>query len=273
MTDSAPPFFTRYGFSRTGDSETPLIIQPYPEIGEAGVLRATIIASAIDLVGGLLTREIAGVDALMTSDLSLRIPHPEMPARLLVQAERIRTGRKLVTTGTRIQTDLGESGAATDFAYGETTFVRVPRAPEDAPPLEALQTPAIIESHPLQQPLASEVGIQTRVDSPGRVELALRPALLNPEGIMQGALVALLIECAALDLAGRTQEPAAAARFAVSGLDLRFLSSASVGPVLGKASWIGQPEARMIRVELRDHGRENRLTASALVNVLALPES
>ena len=53
----APPFYTRYGFERLG--ETDLAIVPYPEICVAGTLRATVIASAIDLVGGFRTRDIA----------------------------------------------------------------------------------------------------------------------------------------------------------------------------------------------------------------------
>ncbi len=269
MSEAAPPFFTRYGFSRTGNPEKPLVIEPYPAICAGGALRATIIASAIDLVGGLFTREIAGVDALMTSDLSLRIPEPGVPARLLVHGERIRTGRKLVTTGVRIEAE------GRPFAYGETTFVRVPRTPENAPPLEDLQTPAVIEKHPLTAPLAEEVGIEA--EAAGRVRLALRPALLNPEGIMQGALVALVIECAALSLADSSRSgaetSAPATQHAVSSLDLRYLSSTSFGPVIGEAKWLGPAEARMIRVELRDHGHENRLTASALLGVKAVPSA
>lgn len=269
MSETAPPFFTRYGFSRTGNPESPLVIEPYPEICAGPALRATIIASAIDLVGGLLTREIAGVDALMTSDLSLRIPEPGVPTRLRVHAERIRTGRKLVTTGVRIESE------DRLFAYGETTFVRIPRAKENAPPLEALQTPAVIEKNPLTAPLAEEVGIRLEASVPGRVRLELRPALLNPEGIMQGALVALVIESAALSLAdgslSGTDAAAAATLHAVSSLDLRYLSSTSVGPVVGEARWIGPAEAQMIRVELRDQGRDNRLTASALLAVKACP--
>ena len=271
MPEAALPFFTRYGFSRTENPDAPLVIEPYPEICTGPALRATIIASAIDLVGGLFTREIAGVDALMTSDLSLRIPEPSVPGRLLVHGERIRTGRKLVTTGVRIE------GERAPFAYGETTFVRVHREKEDAPPIEALETPAVIPNNPLTTPLDQEVGIQVEREHPGKILLDLRPALLNPEGIMQGALVDLVVECAALSLAegARPKETPPTARHAVTGLDLRYLSSSSVGPVVGEACWLGPPRAEMMRVEMRDQGRANRLTASALIAVrdLSAPSS
>ena len=54
--DPEPPLFTRYGFTRTGLPDAPLRIEPYPAIATHGALRATVVASAIDLVGG------AGVD-------------------------------------------------------------------------------------------------------------------------------------------------------------------------------------------------------------------
>ena len=96
-----PPFFTRYGFTRTGDPEAPLELAPYPAVCAHGALRATVLASAIDLVGGFTTREVAGSDATFTSDLSLRVVRPGVPARLLAHAEPLRVGRRLVTTGVR----------------------------------------------------------------------------------------------------------------------------------------------------------------------------
>ena len=85
---TAPPFFTRYGLTRTPDPDAPLVVEPYDEICRAGVLRATVVASAVDLVGGFVTRALAGVDATFTADLSLRIPAPGRPARRMLDANR-----------------------------------------------------------------------------------------------------------------------------------------------------------------------------------------
>lgn len=254
---SDPPFYTRYGFARTGDRNAPLTIDAYPEIGHAGALQATIIASAIDLVGGLHTREIAGVDATFTADLSLRIPRPAMPPRLLARGTLLRSGRRLVTTGVSIEAE----GKA--YAYGTTTFTRIPRDPTQAPDLASLSLPERIEQHPLDRPLIQEVGVETVEARSGHVRLPLRPALLNPEGIMQGALVALIVESAALALA----EHAASSPQVVTEMDLRYLAAASQGPCEARAEWIGGTEGQMLRVELRDTGRADRLTTAALVRV------
>jgi len=261
MEPKSPPLFTRYGFSRPSAAPDTLTIEPYPQICVNGTLRATIVASAIDLVGGLMTREIAGVDATFTSDLSLRVPLPSSPARLKANGTRIREGKRLVTTGVRLlQGD-------TVYAYGETTFARIPRAPEDAKSVAELSTPLEIPSHPLAKPLAEEVGIEVIDAAQGHVSLVMRPALRNPEGVMQGALVALVVECAALAASeARGERPRV-----VTEMDLRYLAAASKGPVVSAASWIGVPDANMLRVELRDAGQDNRLTTTALVRLSELP--
>ncbi|MAG31372.1 MAG: hypothetical protein CL908_10845 [Deltaproteobacteria bacterium] len=257
-TSPSRPFYTRYGFSRTGESAAPLSIAPYPELCTGGALRATIVASAVDLVGSLFTREVAGTDATFTSDLSVRIVRPHIPERLLAHGERLRAGRRLVTTGVRLE------AAGEAYAYGETTFSRIARESDTPPDLATLSLPNTIERHPLSRPLDEEVGIEVVDAATGSVRLPLRPALLNPEGVMQGALVALVAECSALTLAGHARR----SQQVITELDVRYLSAVSVGPVEGRAAWIGGSEAGMLRVVLRDLGRGDRLTTTALIRVV-----
>ncbi len=257
-----PPFYTRYGFSRTSGTGADLAIAPYPELAVEGTLRATVVASAIDLVGGFHTREIAGTDATFTSDLSLRIPNPGMPEKIEARGELLRAGRRLITTSVTLETD------GVPYAYGTTTFSRIARRGDEAPDIASLSTPVVIERHPLDRPLIEEVGIEVIEPASGLVRVPLRSALLNPEGVMQGALVALVVECAALALADAGLPGAQV----VTELDLRYLASASIGPVESHAVWVGRPADRMIRVELRDSGRENRLTTLALLRVAGAPE-
>jgi acyl-coenzyme A thioesterase PaaI-like protein len=259
------PLFTRYGFARTGDTAAPLTIEPYPAICTNGALRATVVASAVDLVGGLHTRAIAGTDATFTSDLSIRIPRPDTPEALVARGETLRVGRRLITTRVVLSPRGPGEEAGTDacYALGETTFTRISRPPEEAPDIRRLSLPESIPRHPLDRPLDEAVGVHTVDATRGRVELPLRSGLLNPEGVMQGALVALVVECAALSIAAEH----AGEQAALTELDLRYLASASVGPVYSQASWIGPAAERMLRVELRDAGREDRLTATALVRI------
>ena len=257
---AAPPFYTRYGFTRTGEPDAPLLVEAYPEICVGNTIRATVVASAIDLVGGFFTRALAGTDATFTSDLSLRIPNPGRPETLLARGEPLRSGRRLVSTGVSLF-DGDEV-----YAYGQTTFARIPREGADPPDLDALSTPLVIERHPLSRPLDQEVGVEVLDASRGLVHLAFRRALLNPEGVLQGALVALLAECSALALANDTFD----AEHVVCEMDLRYLASAAIGPVEGRAQWIRSPAARMLAVRLCDLGRDARLTTTALVRVVEI---
>ena len=251
MTDEAPPFFTRYGLSRTGDPDAPLAIEPYPEIVRGGTLLPTVIASAVDIVGSLHARELAGNDATFTTDLSIRAPARFVPGRVVARGEILRSGRTTITSGVRLEAE------GRPFAYGESSFIRMPRRQE---PREPVGMPEVIPSHPLERPLAEEVGVGVLDAAAGLVGVELRPALQNGEGVMQGALVALLAEVAAETLA---EHHHGAARI-VTELDVRYLAGARVGPIEAQAHWVGEPDAGMQRVALRDRGNGDKRTAVVL---------
>lgn len=253
------PFYTRYGLMRTGDREAPLVVTPYPEICRHGQLRATVVAAVVDIVGSLFTREAAGTDIVSTTDLSIRMPRRGPPADLLTHGRVLRQGRTGVTTA--VELFAGEQL----WAYGETTFVRQPRAADSGISPADLALPLRFARHPLSRPLEDEVGVEIVDAARGEVELVLRPPVLNREATLQGALVALLVERAAEAIAeSRLGQPQR-----VTELDLRYLSTAKVGPVRSRAAFIGEAEDGMLRVELRDTGHEDRLTATALLRVAA----
>lgn len=254
-----PPFFMRYGISRTGDAEAPLVIEPYPEVCRGGVLRPTVLAAAVDAVGSLFARDSAGADGVFTTDLSVRAPARALPKRIVARGELLRAGRSLISSEVVLQAD----GAP--FACGQTTFQRVPRP--DASPApgarEPVRLPEVLDHFPLERPLAEEAGVVVADASRGRVELPLSAALLSPQGVMQGALVALVIEEAALALG----EYGGAGPHFVTELDVRFLAAGRDGPIVSSASWVTDRDGEMIRIALRDAGRGDRITTAGLARV------
>ena len=260
MKGAAPPFFARYGMTRTDDPEAPLLVDPYPEIGHRGVLRRAVIAAAIDIVGSLHARELAGSDATFTTDLSVRAPNLASPKSLVARGTPLRTGRSLITSGVVLEAD----GAP--VAYGQTTFMRVARRGDDAVDERDLAMPEVIHQIPLERPLVEEVGIEVVDPARGRVEVELRDALRNPEGVMQGALVALLAEVSAETLADCAHvEPQV-----VTEIDVRYLATSRVGPITAESKWIGDPESGMLRTQLRDRGNDDRLTAAVLLRTASV---
>lgn len=252
-------FFMRYGVSRTGDPGAPLVIEPYPEVCRGGVLRATVLAAAVDMVGSLFARESAGRDGIFTIDLSVRAPARPAPKRIVAHGELLRAGRSLIASEAVLDAD----GAA--FGYGQTTFQRVPRpgSSSASEEREATGLPEVLAHVPLERPLAEEAGVVVVDASGGRVELPLGAALLSPQGVMQGALVALVVEEAALALA----EHGEAGLHVVTELDVRYLAAGRQGPMVSSAHWVAGREGGMIRITLCDAGRGNRITTAALARV------
>jgi acyl-coenzyme A thioesterase PaaI-like protein len=258
-----PPFYTRYGIARTGDAARPLVIEPYAHVCHAGVLRATVIAAAVDIVGSLFAREIAGSDSLFTTDLSVRAPARSAPERVELCGRLLHAGRSVIASEALLEAD------GVPFAFGQTTFRRMPRPDARPGDVERLALPEHFERVSLERPLVAEVGPAIVDASRGRVELPLRDALRNPEGGMQGALVALLVEVAALARADHE----ASAVHVVTELDLRYLASGRVGPIVSSAAWVAGRVSEVLRVELVDRGRDDRLTTTALVRVAPAPDA
>ncbi|MFO0690377.1 MAG: hypothetical protein U0900_16875 [Myxococcota bacterium] len=263
--EPAAPFYTRYGIARTGDRDAPLAITPYPHVCRAGQLRTTVLAAAVDIAGSLFTREHAGNDVLFTTDLSVRAPAGTPPKQILVRGRVLRVGRTGVTTAVALcdRDAADRAGDEAVWAYGETTFARVARAEGAVVTAADLALPKVFASNPLTRPLEEEVGIRVVDAARGEVELELRRAVLNHERTLQGALVALLVERAGEVLG----ESRLGAPQRITELDLRYLSTAKVGPVRSGAFFVGDPVQGMLRVELRDAGREDRVTATAFLRI------
>ena len=152
-----PPFFMRYGISRTPNPALPLVIEPYPEVCYRGALRPTVVAAAVDLVGSFFAREVAGTDALLTTDLSVRAPARPAPGRMTTQGRSLRVGRSVITSEAVLQV------AGAPAAYGQTSFRRVPRpASAPAPPgPSTLAVPEEFSCVPLDRPLVAIIDTGT----------------------------------------------------------------------------------------------------------------
>jgi acyl-coenzyme A thioesterase PaaI-like protein len=159
-----------------------------------------------------------------------------------------------------------ETGAL--FAYSQVGFVRMPRRPGDPPKPNMTESAQHWgEREQLTSLLAEAAGARIVHAATGHVEVALDDSLRNPAGAMQGAMVALVGELAAEELAGH----ALGAPQVVTDLDVRYLAMGRVGPVVSRASFIGPPASGSIRIELRDEGNAGRLIAAMLARTAPAP--
>jgi acyl-coenzyme A thioesterase PaaI-like protein len=116
-----------------------------------------------------------------------------------------------------------------------------------------MRTPGMIEL-----PFPEHVGAS--ILEPGVVEMERTPFVVQAAGSLQGGAVALLGELAAESLTGSP----------VVDLDIRYLNSVRVGPGRATATLLGQG---VVRVEVRDQGRDHRLTALVVARVAPDPRS
>ena len=118
----------------------------------------------------------------------------------------------------------------------------------------------------LSRPLRDEAGIAVLDPTSGVVEVDVTPGLRNPAGTLQGAMVALVAEVAAEELASaRFDLPAV-----VIDLDLRYLAQTGAGPVRSRCCLLGNGPDAPIQVELFDRSSD-RLTTLVYARTAVVP--
>ncbi len=204
----------------------------------------SVLLTVADCIAGASAMQATTPQLAVTLDMALHLVAEPPGSTLDVTARVVKQGRSTVATEVRFL------GADTDqlVALGYLTFMASPR-PEDASP----PVPRGMHVHgTLVGDFAGALGLDDR--GSGIVEVPRRPFVVQAAGSVQGGVVALLGEVAAESLAGRP----------VVDLDLRFLAAIRVGPGRATASWLGDD---LIRVEIRDVGRGNRLAALTIARL------
>jgi len=243
LDDSVPG---RFGIAAHVDAAgLHLVLRTQPEVLHHGVVRASVLAYAVDACAGIAVDEDPEVWTL-TTDLSLRmrpIPAPEIAE---ATCTIVRRGRRSTTSTFEVVAHDGTAVAA-----GAIGFAAVPRRDGDPPkpffPPEVAARMFTGQST-LTEPLREAAGIQVLDAGAGVVEVDVTPELRNPAGTLQGAMVALVAEVAAEELAATRSD----APMVVTELDLRYLAQAPVGPVRTRTRPLGPAADDPMQIELID---------------------
>ncbi len=225
-------------------------VQVVPELHVPGtqVLRASALAMWTDVLTGLLAMASVTDRVPVTLDLAVEVPAPVVGCPvLLARARTLKAGRSVVVLGL----EFCEQGRPGTVAFGTAAFMPSPDASFQLPALADVVGPMGTALGPLQLPLAQRADC-TRTGS-GTARMQRRPDGLNATDTINGALLALVTEEAALSAA-----PDGAV---VSSLALRYLRAARTGPVTACAVRHGQ----VSRVEVRDDGNDDRQVVVATV--------
>jgi acyl-coenzyme A thioesterase PaaI-like protein len=236
-----------------GEGELHMQLRPRAEILRHGAVRASVLALMIDVVAGIVLDDDPGVWTL-TSDLSVRMRPIPAPESIATRTTILRRGLRSAAAMVDLVNEQGDL-----VATGAIGFSKVQRRDGD-PPKPPIAFDRITEmfdgSSTLTHPLREEAGIRVLDAMRGAVEMPLTPAVRNPAGTLQGAMVALLAEAAAEEMASaRFDVPAV-----VTDLDLRYLAQTGDGPVRTECRMLGDGPNAPMQVELFDVSRDRRTT-------------
>lgn len=228
-----------------------------------GVLRLSVLTFLVDVSAGV-TLDTDPASWTFTTDLSLRMPVRPAPAKVTATTTILRQGRRSAHGLVEVVDERRQLVAA-----GAIGFAHVRRKDDDPP--KPIVSPELIAgrfrgTERLSRPLREEAGIVPVDPASGVVEIAVRPEVCNPAGTLQGAMVALVAEAAAEDLA----TSAAGRPMVVAEIDIRYLAQAKVGPVRTRARLLGRDPADPVEVRLIDEA-SGRLTTLVYARARPVP--
>jgi uncharacterized protein (TIGR00369 family) len=259
-----------------GNAVVRMPVSPAVTAADGGV-RAGVLATLVDVVGGVAALRMVGSDWPATADLTLQVVRPLTGPVVEARGTVVRKGHTtLVLEATVYDAPARVSAAGIDRiptpgAWATMTFAILPgrrrrstvAVPDDLPDRWTL------DGRGFDRPILDALSITVADAAGGAVSMPVSEYLHNSVGAVQGGAMAVLGEAAAaaaLGAAGGGPDPV------VRDLCLTYLALGRVGPMVSRTSVLQPPDGssggRAV-VELLDRGAEDRLTT--LVQVGAEP--
>jgi uncharacterized protein (TIGR00369 family) len=254
----------------TSDTSATARVTVTPHLtGGDGGLRAGVLATLVDLVGGFLGVRVLQPDWMATADLTVQVVRPVTGPVVEARASVLRRGRTtLVIEAFIFSLPEDPSEARVDdgdpAAWATLTFAILPasggtptlQVPTDAPNRWSLSGSGF------DGPIADALLIADEDAAEGRFSMPRHPYLLNSLGAVQGGAMALLAETAA---AGALSTAAGIdpSQVVVTDLRVAYLALGRVGPIVSRATVLeghDGPAGLSATVELIDSGADDRLT-------------
>jgi acyl-coenzyme A thioesterase PaaI-like protein len=212
-------------------------------------VRLSILATWTDIVSGLLAAEVLSPRVPVTLELDVHLFRPPEGLRTVhAHGRMLKAGRSVVAVAVDLLADDGEP-----VGQGGASFMAAPDPGRTMPTADAVAA-ATRQGGPLQVPFAERAACERR--APGVAVLARREDGLNASGSVNGGLIALAVEEAALSTSPGTT---------LSSLAMRYLRPVRVGPAVATAEVV----EGLGRVEVRDSGMDDRLAVVATTRMFA----
>jgi acyl-coenzyme A thioesterase PaaI-like protein len=209
-------------------------------------LRTSVLAVWTDVAAGRLVLDLIAPRVPVTLELDVHVHEPPLGTGAVhVVAQPVKLGRSVAVLTVDFTDDDGRP-----IAIGHASFMPAPD-PNVVLSGERLEQALDlnVETSPSRLPLAERARLERR--EPGVVILPRSEDALNASNTLNGGLIAVAIEEAALSLAA----PSAL----ISSMALRYLRPVRIGPAIASA----EAHRGLGRVEVRDAGADDRLAVVA----------
>jgi acyl-coenzyme A thioesterase PaaI-like protein len=227
-----------------------------PEMWSPGtaLVRTSILAAWVDIVCGHAAIGLFDPGVPVTLDLDVHLHRPPVGCDEVEMHARVqKAGRSVSVLSVEITDGGGEA-----LGFGHATFMAAPNP--------SLRMPTIVRDEGLLRPHAASLDMPyeeragcERVGA-GIASIPMRPDGLNASGTLNGGLLALAVEEAALSAAPTTT---------LASLAMRFVRPVRIGPA------IAQAEVRdgLGNVVVRDQGRDDQLAVIATTHAFDVTDS
>ena len=255
----------------TSESSARVRIPVTPFItGADGGVRAGVLATLVDVVGGSAALRSLHPDWMATADLTLQVLRPATGPSVEARAVVLRRGRTTLVVEALVfdvgadGTDMADAaGVVSPVAWASMTFAVLPGREATSRGDVSADLPVrwSMAGEGLEGPVADVLGISVDDGPAGLVSLPVHEYLRNSFGAVQGGVMALLGEVAAAEALGAAV--GAGSEPVVTDLQVAYLALGRVGPIVSRVRNLdggsGTSGGGAV-VELLDQGAGARLT-------------
>ena len=218
-----------------------------PEMWVPGTsaLRTSILAAWADIVSGHIAIGLFEPGVPVTLDLDVHLHRPAAGCDEVRMVARVqKSGRSVSVLRIDIDDHRGRP-----LGFGHATFMAAPNPSLRMPTV--IRDDGLLRPHPprLDVAFAERAGAERL--GPGRASIPMRPDGVNASNTLNGGLLALAVEEAALS--------AAPPEATLASLSMRYVQPVRVGPAIAEAD----VRDDLGEVVVRDAGRDDRLAVIA----------
>jgi uncharacterized protein (TIGR00369 family) len=235
-----------------------------PEIcSEKGFMYVGLLATLVDVLGGVIAIPKVSPDWISTSNLSIHSTRHVLSGRVSADGRVLRSGRTSIVIGVEIQAEkAGGSHKMTPAGFAMITYSRLPgnkaelQLKTTGKPHETVRFS--MKGAGLDKPFVDKAGVRILDRGAGRLVLKMDDYVRNSLGSLQGGMTALLADLAGQHAAGEATGKPGQTR----DLIIHYMSPGITGPFQTTTEVLRKDHhSALTRVRVVDQGSNHRLMA------------